>query len=196
MTEYLEREEGIQIDELQELIDIEEKKPATRNSSNVYSSSAADLTFYYQYRPLPPISPPMDDDDEHVSRKRAIKSIHLKHKETNQVVMWKSQAIIGADGFNSGQTSFVRQKLGLYFLLFTRTGTKTPKDSYHFCTLLLGIALKNYNINNETRIFYTLQINITSTNFPSVRQISTLCKNKDILYIIGKAFEMFIGDTT
>ena len=43
----------------------------------------------------------------------------------------------------------------------------------------------NQGSTKSTRIFYTLQINVTSTNFPSAKQISVVCKNKDILYIIG-----------
>jgi hypothetical protein len=121
LTDYLEKKAGIQIDELQELIQIEEKeKKKTSRDGNL---SSAELALYYQYRPLPPISSFDNDDND----KPAIKSIHLKHKETEEVKMWKSQAIIGADG----QTSFVRQKLGIIF--YTYTNIKTPRYSYLLC---------------------------------------------------------------
>ncbi|KAI8090548.1 hypothetical protein BDF21DRAFT_490948 [Thamnidium elegans] len=142
--DYLEKE-GIQIDEKQEIIHIEER--------NQKLLSDAELSLYYQYRPLPMIHQP----DEKI-----LKSIHLKHRETKEVNVWKSQAIIGADG----QMSFIRQKLGL--------------------------SLVNYKQQQYTRAFYTLHIDIASTNFPGVRQISTICKNKDILYIIGHQTHLYI----
>lgn len=157
LKKYLTEELGVQINYKQELLNIEEIKKVPPNSTNVTATN--DLALYYQYRPLPtlPINLVEHQND------RSLKSIHLKDVETEQVKVWKSQAIIGADG----QTSFVRQKL--------------------------GITMKNYPLQSDsTRIFYTLQINIISTNFPGVRQVSTISKNKDILYIIGHQTKLYI----
>jgi 2-polyprenyl-6-methoxyphenol hydroxylase-like FAD-dependent oxidoreductase len=93
LKEYLEKVQGIAIDQNQEIIHIEEK--------NQKLLSSAEISLYYQYRPLPMI---------HQINDRIMKSIHLLHKKTKQVQVWKSLAIIGADG----QTSLVRQKLGTY----------------------------------------------------------------------------------
>lgn len=90
--EYLEKVQGILIDVDQELIHIEEKSQV--------SLSNEELSLYYQYHPLPAI---------HQINDRTMKSIHLRHKGTKQVQIWKALTIIGADG----QTSLVRQKLGL-----------------------------------------------------------------------------------
>lgn len=95
LKEHL-KKEGVEINYKQELINIEENKKL----------SDSELALYYQYRPLPTL-PSTSLGEQH---DRGVKSIHLKDVETGQVKVWKSQAIIGADG----QTSFVRQKLGMY----------------------------------------------------------------------------------
>ncbi|CAO3642480.1 unnamed protein product [Mucor hiemalis] len=157
LKKYLSEELGVQINYKQELLNIEESKRVPCNPTKVIVAN--DLALYYQYRPLPTL--PMNLGEHQLER--SVKSIHLKDVDTEQVKVWKSQAIIGADG----QTSFVRQKL--------------------------GISMKSYPLQSDTtRIFYTLQINIISTNFPGVRQVSTISKNKDILYIIGHQTKLYI----
>ncbi|OBZ87619.1 Phenol 2-monooxygenase [Choanephora cucurbitarum] len=91
------------------------------------------------------------------------KSVFLKNTDTQALKVLRSSVVIGADG----PTSFVRQRLGI------------PLRS-------------NQGSTKSTRIFYTLQINVTSTNFPSAKQISVVCKNKDILYIIGQQHQLFV----
>ncbi len=94
------KKEGVEINYKQELINIEENKKL----------SDSELALYYQYRPLP-ILPTFGEQND-----RTLKSIHLKDVDTEEVKVWKSQAIIGADG----QTSFVRQKLGIIFFAQTK----------------------------------------------------------------------------
>lgn len=94
LKEYLEKVQGIVIDVEQEIIHIEER--------NQTALSSKELSLYYQYRPLPTI---------HQTNDRIMKSVHLQHKKTKQVQVWKALTIIGADG----QTSLVRQKLGTFF---------------------------------------------------------------------------------
>ncbi|RCH89960.1 hypothetical protein CU098_006293 [Rhizopus stolonifer] len=110
-------------------------------------------SLYYQYRPLPI---PEDHQPQ-------FKSIFTKDTDTQTMKVWKSNVVIGADG----QTSFVRQKLGI------------PLRNNHGST-------------KATRIFYTLQINIITTNFPGAKHISVICKKKDILYIIGHQHQFFV----
>jgi 2-polyprenyl-6-methoxyphenol hydroxylase-like FAD-dependent oxidoreductase len=104
--EYLEREQGIQVVYKQEVINIEEPLNSQNMSDSIPSSptSTTDLSLYYQYRPLPiPNSPQHPEHDF-----RTKKTIHLRNTDTEKVKVWKSQAIVVADG----QSSFVRQKLG------------------------------------------------------------------------------------
>ncbi|KAI7892421.1 FAD binding domain-containing protein [Mucor mucedo] len=148
LKEYLEKVQGIPIDQDEELIHIEEQ-------SNPSSLSNAELSLYYQYRPLPVI--------HHALHDRTMKSIHLRHRKTKEVKVHKALTIIGADG----QTSLVRQKLGL--------------------------SLVSYQSSQQnTRWFYTLVIDIISTTYPGVRQIATMSKNKNILFILGHQTHLYI----
>lgn len=176
LKKYLSEELGVQINYKQELLNIEESKRVPCNPTKV--TAANDLALYYQYRPLPTL--PMNLGEHQLER--SVKSIHLKDVDTEQVKVWKSQAIIGADG----QTSFVRQKLGTH-IHTSENYNFFPQGLLTFFVHKTGISMKSYPLQSDTtRIFYTLQINIISTNFPGVRQVSTISKNKDILYIIGK----------
>ena len=111
LKQHLSSKEGVQVNYLQELVHIEEPKHLT----------ATELAQYYQYRPLPTLPTFGEQQD------RTLKTIHLKDIETNQVKVWRSQAILGADG----QTSTVRQKLGTR----RHMNTCSPTYTYQFCLL-------------------------------------------------------------
>jgi 2-polyprenyl-6-methoxyphenol hydroxylase-like FAD-dependent oxidoreductase len=106
--EYLEREEGIQVVYKQEVINIEENQYPNNQDAPKHDiipsspTSTAEISLYYQHRPLPIPNSHIEHDF------RTKKTIHLRNTDTGKIMVWKSQAIVAADG----QSSFVRQKLG------------------------------------------------------------------------------------
>ncbi|KAI7900689.1 uncharacterized protein BX663DRAFT_544832 [Cokeromyces recurvatus] len=156
-------QEIIQIDQNQEIIDINDQSD---NHYQLPLLNTTDISSYYQYRPLPCI--PRNNKYD-ITIERAFKSIYLKHTDTHQTKVWKSQIIIGAEG----QQSFIRKKLGIPL---------GRKKSYN-----------NKNMNSIiTRIFYTLQITIISANFPGLKQISIVSKDRNIIYVTGRESEIYV----
>lgn len=167
--EYLEKEEGIQVVYKQEIIDIQENEHPDNQDSlkhDIIPSSpvsTAELSLYYQYRPLPIPNDPQHNLHHKEHDFRSQKTIHLRDTDTGKVKVWKSQAIIAADG----QSSLVRQKLGntrtqvmlapLYYFLFLISTIHTLTHSIHRCSIeqrgLLTISYQSILYATNHRYF-------------------------------------------
>ncbi|KAI9473723.1 MAG: hypothetical protein EXX96DRAFT_640963 [Benjaminiella poitrasii] len=149
LQQHLQKKEHIQIDHKQEIMQINEQDNDYPLSTT--TSLIDELSLYYQYRPLPGIPSSRYTSNE---RKTPKKFIYLKHTDTHQTKLWKSQVIVAAEG----QQSFIRRKLGI---------------------LLRKLHFHQDSSNILTRVFYTLQIEVISTNFPGTKQLSTVRRRNE-----------------
>lgn len=138
LKEHLEQM-GISIDYKQEVLDIENQtlmKPIhnqrSLSSPDIYplTSSLMSMSMYYQYRPLP-------------TPEESTKSIFLKNTDTQALKVLRSSVVIGADG----QTSFVRQKLGIFLFDLLLHSVFSP----YSCLLLYLHSCYRYTIEKQPR---------------------------------------------